>query len=1199
MKKRIALQLQAISPIIDYEKFYSNYHKRKNPFLLLKEKEKDLPQIKKDSNSNFISIDNNDNKTNNKYNTPKLTPLRSNKITNSTFFPKIDAMPKNLKFQLKNKTEKKEGKLSIKYIDLINMNQTNKLLIYEITKASKLEQEITKYIFDPISKSKILQKLDIIDKKANEDIKDIMNNTTRKEKEEALQFFVTNPKIINTYAEDIFKIFNNKKEKINNDNKNDKMEEKKDKIGMTNIFEAKRYCIDFLECAKKNIIRKIDLRNQCNQEITIEYIEMLLKNEVEKIKIIISIYLDENQNENILFNPGEHSALTGNIKEKYKKVKNLKALGKSINKLIHLNNYYKSFLQNNSDEEKYRITKLTKNEKTQYNYTDFFNNEFNDKINTRNEYINKTLNQFENDEQNKYNDFSKKNDIFSRFQKFNKNKKNESIEKDLNEIKKEEKAYINENETINEMMKRKSIPINKKETEENKKGNEKGENEPKNYKIIEENEKIISMNNKDILSIFGRTKYNNNNNNDIIKENGRYEPNNNEDKMNNISEENINNDKGINQEINNDDNNNNHNDDCNKNDISESNETLNEHEVFNILGKEEYEEENKTKEDFILNKLTTNNNINDNNNLNDNNNINDYNNINYNKNESNIDIIFTNYKEIEKNIDSLNIPNSENEKKEQPKKKSKYKNNINKTSQIKTQTKSQTQSKTPAKMIIKKSPEKLDNSKSNVTSTSIKKDNNTNNKQNNIINNNKVRNSYQIKELIINNKITKDNNNKNKSTNISRKSKIIQSQIKKIFPKGNRKSIFNLEKPKKFLIKDFHVLNQSEKKIKRNLSFNYSSKLEEEKNKNINEDQPEVNIITLQQDDIDQIVNFINEEEKRKKRTEKNNNKNLNGLTREDLIEKLKNDDFKARQYIEKIIRAGLAMGNKQLNKQMKNSSILIFQGSNLGVFKFKKNFGIKEEVNIETFRHLSHNKKQKEEKKENKEKEQNIKNYKEKNNREKKEKEKEKEKKKEEAKKNLIYDNSYLFAKRRQSIKYILRKEVEEILKGGILLQQKAIDEEEKIEEIQNRFIPPKRPKFIKKKKNRGKLFRKSVFLKDINNQNITPIRESSSSSSSTSEIKEEPKKSFEEKMQYFIDRIKKFKKGDEINMNEIDELISQRFKRDEKEKEKEIRIKGFLHKLNEYRDINKIRRKKHNNFSYKEPINIMTNSGKDINII
>ena len=357
---------------------------------------------------------------------------------------------------------------------------------------------------------------------------------------------------------------------------------------------------------------------------------------------------------------------------------------------------------------------------------------------------------------------------------------------------------------------------------------------------------------------------------------------------------------------------------------------------------------------------------------------------------------------------------------------------------------------------------------------------------------------------------------------------------------------------------------------------------------------------------MDQIVNFINEEEKRKKRAEKNKEKKLEDLTREDLVEKLKNEDFKVRQYIENIIKAGLTMGNKQLNKQMKNKSILIFQGSNLGIFKFNKNFGIKEEVNIEPLRPLSHNKKPQEKNKENKEKEKNLEENKEKNIKENKEKinkekkEKEKEKKTEEAKKELIYDNRYLFAKRRQSIRYVLRKEVEEILKGGIFLQQKALEEEEKIEETQNRFMPPKRPKFIKKKKDRGKLFRKSIFLKDIKDHNITPIRESSSSS--TSEIKEESNKnnkSFEEKMQNFIDRIKKFKKGDEINMNEIDELINQRFKRDEKEKEKEMRIKGFLHKLNEYRDMNDKKRKKHNNFSYKEPINIMTNSGKDLNII
>ena len=45
-------------------------------------------------------------------------------------------------------------------------------------------------------------------------------------------------------------------------------------------------------------------------------------------------------------------------------------------------------------------------------------------------------------------------------------------------------------------------------------------------------------------------------------------------------------------------------------------------------------------------------------------------------------------------------------------------------------------------------------------------------------------------------------------------------------------------------------------------------------------------------------------------------------------------------------------MGNKELNKQMKNKTLLIFQGLELGTFKFKRNFGIKEEdINTTTTR--------------------------------------------------------------------------------------------------------------------------------------------------------------------------------------------------------------------------------------------------------
>ena len=324
-------------------------------------------------------------------------------------------------------------------------------------------------------------------------------------------------------------------------------------------------------------------------------------------------------------------------------------------------------------------------------------------------------------------------------------------------------------------------------------------------------------------------------------------------------------------------------------------------------------------------------------------------------------------------------------------------------------------------------------------------------------------------------------------------------------------------------------------------------------------------------------------------------------LTKEDIVEKLKRDDWRTRQYIEDIVRAGLTMGNKELNKQMKNKTVLIFQGLELGTFKFKRNFGIKEEdINTEPSRpksnkeqiHIESKKKEKDKKRIsiiNKEKKAKDK------QKEKEEREKEKQRKKEEAKKKLIYDNSYLFVKKKKSVNFILRKEIEEILHEGILLQQLANKEEEHITEVKSRFLPPKRPKFIKKKKNRGKLFRKSKFLKDVVDNEIIIPKKENDYSSSESVIKEESNNSFEDKMQTLIDRVKKFKKGEELNINEIENIMDQKINiRNKSEKVKENRIQGFMNTLNEYRDMNKNSRKK-KNFFYKVPILIMANSEGD----
>ena len=82
---------------------------------------------------------------------------------------------------------------------------------------------------------------------------------------------------------------------------------------------------------------------------------------------------------------------------------------------------------------------------------------------------------------------------------------------------------------------------------------------------------------------------------------------------------------------------------------------------------------------------------------------------------------------------------------------------------------------------------------------------------------------------------------------------------------------------------------------------------------------------------------------------------------------------------------------------------------------------------------------------------------------------------------------------------------------------------------------------------------------------------------------------------METLINRIKKLKKGEELNINEIDLLINKKDIRNQKEKEKEIRMQGFLHTLNEYRDMNYNQRKNKDHFYYKVTILIIANSDID----
>ena len=1254
MKECNSLPLQAISPKNNFKDFYLKYQKRKKPFLLIHEKH--LPQIKINTDNNF---DSNESKNNNKniLDLPILSPLKTN-INTITYFPKISAMrPRltNMKIQLGQKLQKSKRKLNIKYIDIINMNKDKKLLIDEINKVSQFEEEISRHIYDPLTKNKIKKEINIIDKNTNDEIKEIVNNITNEEKEEALKYFNVNPKIINLCAEEILKDINNQNNvyaTIRSYNKEKEIKKRNKKIKGNNSFFREKLGLDFLMCAKNNIRKKIELRNQYNKEISIEYIEILLKNEIEKIKLIISLYLKNEQDENILFDIDGNNSSGENSKEKLIKAKKNKAIDKYIKKLMNFKNIYDDMIRTNydGDDENYKNNTSMKNEITQYNYKDFskyYPKDKNMRYNKENEYINNNLNKSDNNEKNKSvtksNEENKLNlensNIFLQFEKFSQKRNNEKNNIDLQKTSNINEKDSIKNEKINETLQRKTIHTIKSNKEINKDSliNNNKINNSNSYKTSIENQKIVSKSNKDILSLLASTKYKSNDN---IKKTNRQKVNEKLDLINKDKKEkevkpipNISNghssnngeiiqeyskklekilkyenEEDIKKEENNEE-------DSNKDNYSNISKNYEENleNVENVENEEN--EENEEYEEYEDDENSNNNEENEEQNGNSNEEKIKSKYI-YNRNDNNLenDNKFFSMNNDEQNINNnpLNILNNQQPQKQKEKHKL---TKIQKKPKIK-KNKIQKNKMSPDK--IKKSDStKLEHSKSK--SSNKKNNNNTNRNQRQII----------TKDLIVSNKSPNRNKIKNiKNDNLFKKAIIKLNQVKNVIPqKKQRKSLLDFEKTKRFKIKDFEYIEKE--KPKRKLSFQNIIKVEKPKNQN----EGDLNVIKLYDDDMERIVDFINDEEKRRVKKEKNaqrmakekiedSNKNIlyslfkvkkkkkeeekqdqEDLTKEDIVEKLKRDDWRTRQYIEDIIRSGLTLGNKELNKQMKNKTLLIFQGLELGTFKFKRNFGIKEEdINITTTRpksnkDLIHKESKKIEKE--KEKKRMSKIIKEKKAKDKQkeleEKEKEKQRKKEEAKKKLIYDNSYLFAKKKKSINFILRKEIEEIVQGGILLQQLANKEEEKIAEVKSRFLPPKRPKFIKKKKNRGKLFRKSKFLKDVVDNDIIIPKKENDYSSSESVIKEESNNSFEDKMQTLIDRVKKLKKGEELNINEVENIMNQKnIIRNKKEKQKENRIQGFMNTLNEYRDMNKNSRKR-NNFFYKVPILIMANSEGD----
>ena len=1258
MRKTIEHSLYAITPIIDYKDFYLSYHRRKNPIIIKKENE--LPKIKKIPLRTEISTQEfkNDKEINNlikrnlKFNSihRSVDPNRTNSINYSLYtpfikteqicYPKINPINppvKNYISQYKSKVQKKNGKLSIQNLDLISLDTKTNLLVYEIIKKDKiLENEIANTVNDPSTKNKIINEIRNIDKNTNQELNDILRNTSKEMQMNSFKNFDIQPKIINLGAEEIMEEFNNKNSgRTNIEIKKEDNLKKKIKLKNSDKKEEKLNDI-FFDFAKKNIKRKIELRNQYNQELSIEYVEALIRNELEKIKFILALYCyNSNPNDigNFSINKEEGNSLL------VKDLKNKNYLDKSFNKFFKLNKFYNSLL---SHEKRTRNKKLYENNKYLFNTLDKNKINYN-RYNTDNDYINILMNHISNssdeeENQNENNEISENNFYkrrkdnnlkiinsakdkslfllynrdkmmaYARLRKLNQKDLNNNLlmnKKNLMHIK--PKLSLNINDKKKENIKSKEIiQLNKGNSNisfQKIKGNNKF-NEISTERGIKENDKNKSTNSNKIIDLVGENKNNNNNNDDIIlnlKEELNFKKNEKEEiknetniegkkekkkKKHKIKKDQENEDTDIieknnekqgeideEQEKNNDEqvkknkntekikenieNNNEEVDEGEEeeNELKENsendNEEINETEDLNENNEDETEEEEKGTSNNSQNK--------------------EMNQFYDNLNEEVIDTLnigkdeygnIINEKEIEENI-NLN----------KRKKKGKGEKNI---------TKKSNKSKQHQKKI--KNKENLLNSQTPDKDINLQKE---------------IIESIFNKKNILVKKKNKNNHRKNKrnlklNTIRNDKNKRVSSSHK------DRNLLISSIKTSNNIIKNFEIIK---KKKKRNRT---------DGNIHLNDNEDEVNIIKLQDTDIDKILKFVNEEEKRRlkndksakiiekekiiKKTEDNihslfkekkeENINDDNLTRDDFVEKLKKDDLKMRQYIEGIIRSGLTIGNKKLNKQMKNNSILVYKDYNLGLFKFNRNFGIKDEINYEPFRPLS-GKEKKVGEEEEKEKE-------EKRKKKKKEKEKEKEKKKEKPKKQLIYDNKYLFT-RRKSIKYILRKEVEEILNGGILLQQKEkkVEENDKEETKKIRFDIPKKKTFVKKKQNRQNLLTKSVYLRDFLDEE--KFKKLGEDDELTKQLKLQEKikdENLENKLNEFINRINNFKKDDDMNFlnnNKLDNYIDLRLNLDDDEKEKkekENRINEFVTSLNDYRIIKKQQRKINDTFHFKKPV-------------
>jgi len=1217
MKNIKEYSLYAITPK-DYKDFYLNYQKRKKSYLLLKEFPKISNYSKSLKNENLKEMTKNLINTNPQISPIKLKDASTDNFNSKTYhysinspyakteknlFPKMSPIltqPKNYKL-FRTKIPKKDGLLSIKYLDIIKTNPENKMLIYDLMNKNEkiFEEEVNDNILDNSMKEKILKELKKIDKNTDKQIQNIIVNTTSQEKEDSIKYLQTQPKMIYIGAKEILDEIANREPTSDISNEKVKQSTKKIKNNKMNTLND-----IFFDYAKNNIKRKIELRNQFNQEISLKYIENLLKNEIRKIVILLSLFdIDIKSENNSYFPKGINTSSSFLIKDLKNKF-GINILSKSFKNNLKFYNCHKSLMYNikksrnlqsygSQTQSKYNINIIDKSKfnNIRYNTESEYRKLLIDQLSNNDDNDNKNIN--DNILNNKINNYNEKKNLIKSpkdkgiFYFYNKNVispkekliKYEGLRKKNNLIplKIKEKNDDNNNnniDSINTNIKSynfKDFNINKNVKEEDK--NKLLEDEIENNKIdsvINKGISELSSNinrstlnkNNDILNLKGISFNKKVDTNEIKEKNDKKVMNNtnqknqskidkNEDEktelINIVKNEEKNESEIIINNYENKENGNEENEESESSEDSEESEESKGNEE--IQNKNDYMFKNESSDNKNVTKsIIENENLNKINSTNDKNKISNINIINKNIKNKNINK-YNNYKHINEieEIDSCE----------------------NSSSIYSIASKSK---KNSVKKINKKISVEIQNEKSKSSKRKKKK---------------KKGKKKSSKKSSPNKKSNKDINSE-----IKNKINAISSSFKILNPIKRRNSvIFSIKTPIVFNPK----FNKIEKTLKRSFS---EGDITTERN-----DPDQVNIIKLHDDDIEKIVDFVNKEEKRRMETEGNSerkekekiskipndnlnslskesneesNRNKGGLTKDDLIAKLKRDDFKIRQYIEGIIRAGLIKRDKQLNRQMKNNSILVYKNFNLGLFRFNKNFGPKDEIEIEVIFHrpLSHRK-------------ENINQDNTNKNVTTKTRTRTKIGAFENPKKELIYDNTYLFSKKK-NVNFILRKEVEEILNGGILsqLSQKK-EEKEVIINKKKKKIQYSKKDFIKKKVKHN-LFNKSIFLQDL--IELGEIKRKKEEDAKLKELKKQEElreQNLDKKLKIFIDKINRLKSQDVttgVGKEEIDEYINQIMK-DNMEKNKENRLKQFVISLNDYILAKEKHREFIDTYIYKKP--------------